>query len=189
MRVISGVICFLCMLVCACGSSESGGSVSTTTDTTVQSGTFLLKSDAGVEGGAMSADYTCDGVGSSPALSWSNAPEGTKGFVLMMTTLPGDGTTKWNWVMYGIPATVSALAKNSSGVGITGTGSHGTTMMYDPPCSVGPGDKVYTFTLYALSATPALPTSAEDVTGEILTSAISSITLGSTALNLSYARP
>ena len=107
----------------------------------------------------------------------------------MMTTLPGDGTTKWSWVLYGIPATTTGLARNSSGVGIFGTGSHGSTMAYEPPCSQGPGAKLYTFTLYALSESPQLPDAADQVTGDALTEAISSITLGSASLNLSYARP
>jgi phosphatidylethanolamine-binding protein (PEBP) family uncharacterized protein len=150
---------------------------------------FSLTSDAGVDGGLLPAEYTCDGTGSSPALSWSNAPAGAKEFALMMTTLPVDGGTKWNWVLYGIPGTTSFLAKNSSGVGIPGVGSHGASKGYQPPCSQGPGAKLYTFTLYALSASPILPSASEEVTGEVLSRAISSITLGSASLNLSYARP
>ena len=106
----------------------------------------------------------------------------------MMTTLPGDGTTKWNWVLYGIPGNVTGLAKNSTGVGTLGTGSHGTVGQYDPPCSQGPGPKVYTFTLYALSGSPELP-AREQVTGPALTNAISSITLGRASLSVSYSRP
>ena len=106
----------------------------------------------------------------------------------MMTTLPGDGTTKWNWVLYGIPGSTTSLAKNSVGVGTVGTGNHGTIMTYDPPCSVGPGDKVYTFTLYALSGPPSLPGDASKVTGPVLTDAISSVTLGKATLDLTYAR-
>jgi len=105
-----------------------------------------------------------------------------------MTTLPGDGTTKWSWVLYSIPGTTTSLAKNSTGVGILGVGSRGPTLAYEPPCSQGPGAKLYTFTLYALSESPQLP-AANQVTGDVLTSAISSITIGSASLNLSYTRP
>ncbi|MEI6205578.1 MAG: SUMF1/EgtB/PvdO family nonheme iron enzyme [Desulfuromonadales bacterium] len=155
----------------------------------VVKGSFSLTSDAGVDGGTLPADYTCDGTGSSPQLSWSHAPSGTQQFALLMTTLPGDGTTKWNWVLYSIPGTTTSLAKNSSGVGIPGVGSDGPAMAYQPPCSKGPGSKLYTFTLYALSVSPTLPSSVNQVTGAVLTSAISSITLGSASLNLSYSRP
>jgi len=158
------------------------------TNQIAQKQVFSLTSNAVIDGGRLPVEYTCDGAGSSPALSWSGAPAGTEEFALMMTTLPGDGTTKWNWVLYGIPAPTSRLAKNTVGVGTVGTGSHGTIMTYDPPCSVGPGDKVYTFTLYALSGPPSLPGDASKVTGPVLTDAISSITLGKASLDLTYAR-
>jgi len=150
---------------------------------------FTLTSVVGADGGLLPVDYTCDGSGATPALSWANAPAGTKEFALMMTTLPGDGTTKWNWVLYAIPGSTTGIIRNSSGVGILGSGNHNTTMIYDPPCSQGPGAKIYTFTLYALSASPEFSVTADQVTGELLTRAISSTTLGTAALNLSYARP
>jgi phosphatidylethanolamine-binding protein (PEBP) family uncharacterized protein len=151
-------------------------------------GSFVLSSSAGHGDGTMSAEYTCDGAGSTPAFSWSGAPNGTKEFALMMTTIPVDKSTRWNWVLYDIPGTTTGLVKNSTNVGITGTGSHGTVMQYDPPCSQGPGTKIYTFTLFALSTSPNLPGSAANVTGPVLTSAISSITLGKGSIDLSYAR-
>lgn len=187
----------LCILLCACGSGNSGvnsaasGIAVSSSDSTsaAQLESFLLKSDAGTDGGVLPVQYTCDGSGTSPALSWANAPAGTKEFAILMTTLPGDGTTKWNWVVYGIPATATSLPENNSGIGITGTGSHGTSMVYDGPCSQGPGAKLYTFTIYALSASPTLPSSADQVTGPVLTSAISAITISTATLNLSYTRP
>ena len=154
----------------------------------VRGGSFSLTSDVGVDGGTLPAEYTCDGTGSSPALSWSNAPAGTVEFTLMMTTIPVDGATKWSWVLYGIPGSTTGLVKNSSGVGILGMNSHGTTA-YAPPCSQGPGPKLYTFTVHALSASPTLPGAPDQVTGDVLTEAISSITLGSASLSLSYTRP
>jgi phosphatidylethanolamine-binding protein (PEBP) family uncharacterized protein len=149
-------------------------------------GTFSLTSTAGPDGGTLPAEYSCSGAGATPALSWSGAPSGTKEFALMVTTIPVDGSTRWNWVLYGIPAAATGLDRNSTGVGITGTGSHGTVMQYDPPCPQGPGAKTYTFTLYALSASPSLPASADQVTGEVLTKAISSITLDTASFDLSY---
>jgi len=148
--------------------------------------TFVLSSPGVVDSGTLSKEYTCDGNGSSPSLSWSNGPSGTKEFALMMTTLPSDGTIKWSWVLYGIPANTSGLAENSTGVGIAGI-SHRGNLAYEPPCSQGPGDKFYTFTLYALSKSPELPAD-DQVTGEVLTDAISSITISKATLNLSYAR-
>jgi phosphatidylethanolamine-binding protein (PEBP) family uncharacterized protein len=105
-----------------------------------------------------------------------------------MSTDAPDGT-KYNWVLHGIPAAEYGLGKNSSGVGTAGAGSHGGTLAYEPPCSQGPGDKYYTFTVYALSEAPDLPDDAALVTGDVLAGAVAGITLGSASLTLSYARP
>ncbi|MFG6467605.1 YHYH protein [Roseateles sp. BYS87W] len=147
---------------------------------------FTLTSSVGAEGAALPADYTCDGTGSSPALSWTGAPAGTQEFALLMTTLPGDGSTKYNWVVYRIAASRSGLARDAYGVARFGVGSDGPMAAYQPPCSQGPGSKVYTFTLYALSAAPTLP--AGSVTGDTLLTALTPLTLGKATLNLNYAR-
>ena len=181
-RFLFLMITFIALAITGCSDRSSAGSG------TVSQGAFILTSDGAADGGRLPAEYACDGAGSTIALSWSNAPAGTTEFALMMTTLPGDGTTKWNWVLYGIPGSADGLAKNSTGVGIAGTGSHGTTMAYDPPCSQGPGDKVYTFTLYALSASPSITVPTAEVTGPVLSNAISSLTLSTAALSLIYAR-
>ena len=149
---------------------------------------FTLTSSVAVEGGTLPADYTCDGTSSSPALAWANPPLGTKEFALLMTTVPGPGTLKYNWVLSGIPAGTTSLSRNTSGVGTAGVGSDGPTAAYQSPCSQGPGLKTYTFTLYALSASPSLAVAAKAVTGEALSNALGSITLASTALNLGYTR-
>jgi phosphatidylethanolamine-binding protein (PEBP) family uncharacterized protein len=73
--------------------------------------------------------------------------------------------------------------------GTLGVGSDGPQAACQPPCSQGPGAKLYTFTLYALSVSPSLPVAANQVTGASLTSAIANITLGSASLKLSYTRP
>jgi len=149
---------------------------------------FALASDAGADGGVLPVEYSCDGAGASPALRWSNAPAGTKEFALMVTTIPVDGATRWNWVLFGIPKTAIGLARNSSGIGSLGATSHDMSVRYEPPCPNGPGAKLYTFTVYALSASPSLPDSRSKVTGAVLTKAISSITLDSAIINMSYTR-
>ena len=149
---------------------------------------FALTSSVGAAGGLLPADFTCDGTSSSPPLAWANAPSGTKEFVLLMTTVPTPGSLKYNWVLSGIPASATQLARNSTGVGVAGVGSDGPTAAYQAPCSQGPGQKQYIFTIFALSAAPALAMSANAVTGPTLASAIASLTLASSALNLNYTR-
>ena len=106
----------------------------------------------------------------------------------MVTTLPVDGATRWNWVLFGIPKTTTGLARNSAGTGVLGATSHDMSVRYEPPCPNGPGAKLYTFTLYALSASPTLPDKSSKVTGAMLTKAISSIILDSASIKMSYTR-
>jgi phosphatidylethanolamine-binding protein (PEBP) family uncharacterized protein len=188
-RRILIAILLLATALAACGGGSTSPSPATPAAPSVTGVALTLISPVGADGGTLPAEYTCDGAGSTLALSWSGAPSGTREFALMMTTLPGDGTTKWNWVLHGIPATTTGLARNSSGVGTLGVGSDGPQAAYQPPCSQGPGAKLYTFTLYAVSASPSLTVPANQVTGAVLSSAIATITLGSASLRLNYTRP
>jgi phosphatidylethanolamine-binding protein (PEBP) family uncharacterized protein len=185
MKIIISIglaISLLAASIMACG----GGSA--TTSNTASSTAFALTSSVAAEGGALPADYTCDGTSASPPLAWANAPAGTQEFALLMTTIPVTGPIKYNWVLSGIPAGTNSLARNTVGVGTAGVGSDGPLASYQSPCSQGPGLKIYTFTLYALSASPSLSVAANAVTGPTLSSAIASVTLGSAVLNLNYAR-
>jgi phosphatidylethanolamine-binding protein (PEBP) family uncharacterized protein len=147
---------------------------------------FAVVSEAGPDG-TMPDAYTCDGAGATPALAWSNPPAGTQEFALLMSTVPPDGVTKYNWVLYAIPGATRQLSKDSHNVGTLGAGSNGPTAAYQPPCSKGPGQKSYTFTVYALSAAPVLPQGAP-VSGPQLLSAMRSITLGTASLSLHHTR-
>ncbi len=150
-------------------------------------GSFALTSPLATAPGALPADYTCDGTGSTPELTWTGVPTGTEEFALLMTTLPKDGGVKWNWVLYNIDGDIRMLKKDAFSVGRLGVGSDGPMAAYQPPCSQGPGTKLYTWTLYALSGAPQLPANTT-VTGDVLTKAIASLTLGSASFTLGYDR-
>jgi Raf kinase inhibitor-like YbhB/YbcL family protein len=54
----------------------------------------------------------CVGDNVSPEFSWSNVPEGTKSFVMLMTDPEGrGGTGVVHWVAYGIPSSVTGFAE------------------------------------------------------------------------------
>ena len=167
-------------------TNAAGSQTKTQSLAVTASATFTLSSSVASDGGTLPIDYTMDGSGASPDLAWSHAPAGTQGYVLLVTTLPGDGTTRYNWVLYNIPASASGLARNTT-VGTSGKSSD-IVMAWAPPQSVGPGLKTYTFTLYALSGSPSLPADPSLVTGDVLTQAIASMTLGSASFTLGYTR-
>ena len=163
-------------------------SVSSDAVTVSAAGGFTLSSPEVVEGGALPAEYTCDGASATLPLDWSGAPAGTRSLAVIMHHVAGPGDTHWYWVLYDIPADVTGLSKNSVGVGILGTNSVNDKTAYTPPCSKGPGDKAYTYTVYALSAQPRFTVPASQVNREVLLAAIHDITLASAELHVTYAR-
>jgi Raf kinase inhibitor-like YbhB/YbcL family protein len=55
--------------------------------------------------------FGCTGKNKSPALSWSNAPEGTKSFAVTMYDPDAPtGSGWWHWVVFNIPAGTARLA-------------------------------------------------------------------------------
>jgi phosphatidylethanolamine-binding protein (PEBP) family uncharacterized protein len=82
---------------------------------------------------------------------------------------------------------VTSLPKNVTGVGVLGNNINNERNEYSPPCSKGPGDKEYIYTVYALSAQPQATTTP--VTRAVLLDAIKDITLASAELHVVYARP
>lgn len=167
---------------------DAVGNASPVLEPTSSNGTFLLSSPDVTEGGALPKEFTCDGASATLPLAWSGAPEGTQSFAVAMHHVPGPGDTHWYWLVYNIPANVAGLEKNSTGIGVLGNNSVNSKTIYAPPCSKGPGEKVYTYTVYALSAEPQFSVSASDVSRDVLLDAIKDITLASASLNVTYTR-
>lgn len=150
--------------------------------------TFTLTSPDVVEGGRLPIEYTCDGGGATLPLAWSGAPAGTVGYAVIMHHVAAPDDVHWYWVLYNLPANVTSLPKNTSGIGTLGNNVNNGRAEYSPPCSKGPGDKSYTYTVYALSAQPQLAVPAAEVDRDTLLAAIQNITLASAELNVVYAR-
>ena len=151
--------------------------------------TFVLHSPAVVDGGKLPQEYTGDGESATLPLEWSGAPEGATSYTLIMHHIDPEGKTKWYWILYDIPATTTKLPKNVRDVGTLGNNSVNGRLEYAPPCSKGPGDKEYIYTVYALSAQPQLAVPAAKVDRAALLDAIKDITLASAELRVVYARP
>jgi phosphatidylethanolamine-binding protein (PEBP) family uncharacterized protein len=155
---------------------------------------FTLTSPVVKEKGMLPAEYTCDGASATPELRWSNPPKGSKSFALLMSHIPPTGpggleTPHWYWIIWDIPTNIKSLPKNGTSIGKIGGNSVNRNIGYAPPCSKGPGEKLYTYTLYALSKSANLgDASTASVNREILLSAISKITLGKATLNVNYTR-
>ena len=160
----------------------------TSTPTTASTATFTVSSPAMQDGGTLPVDFTCDGAAVSPPLAWSTPPAGTTSLAIVMHHVPGPGDTHWYWVLYDIPASVTAVARGATDVGVFGTNSVNGDVAYTPPCSKGPGAKTYTLTVYALSAPPTFTVPRAQVSRDVLLTAIGSTTLASASMDVTYSR-
>jgi Raf kinase inhibitor-like YbhB/YbcL family protein len=146
-------------------------------------GEFALSSPVMEDGGRLPVDFTCEGEAVSPPLAWTGAPDGTAGYALAMDHVAGPGDTHWYWIVFNIPAETQSVEAGQTDFGSFGTNSVNPDLAYAPPCSQGGGDKLYTFTVYALSASPDLPYPAQ-VDLDTLLAAIEDITLGEANLDV-----
>lgn len=131
-----------------------------------QGASFTLSSPDFKDGGRLAvknagnnkSNPNCVGENISPALNWSNPPEGTKSFALMMFDpegRPPDGVS--HWVAYGIPPTVTGFAEGevskTSDKYVGGTSTQ-KLPSYSGPCTPAGAPHHYTFTLIATDLDP-----------------------------------
>lgn len=141
-----------------------------------RAGDFRLEADAGADGRLAHTHYAnvfgCDGSNVSPALRWSNAPAGTRSYVVTLYDPDAPtGSGWWHWVVANLPATTDRLAAGAGNPGgvlppgarpVAGDNGEAAYLGSCPP----PGQTHrYVFTVHALkvdlldlppNATPAL---------------------------------
>jgi phosphatidylethanolamine-binding protein (PEBP) family uncharacterized protein len=132
--------------------------------------------------------FTCDSTATTPPLQWTGAPAGTVSYAVVMHHVAGPGDVHWYWLLYGISAGVTQIAEGATVPTILGNNSVNARNEYAPPCSKGPGQKAYTFTVYALSKAPTFAVGTA-VTRDALLAAIATNTLGSSSMTVTYERP
>ncbi len=124
-----------------------------------------LTSAAFADGQPIPAKYTADSLDISPPLAWTNAPAGTKSFVVLADDPDAPAGTWVHWVIYDLPpATVSlgadqlkvAQFKNGTKQGLNDFKQTG----YNGPAPPAGKAHRYYFKLYALNAPTGLPPGA-----------------------------
>ena len=127
---------------------------------------FVLTSPAFADGGQIPVKHRgklagsagCIGDNVSPALSWSNAPAGTKSYALLLVDPEGrGGSGVVHFLAYGIPPGLTALAEGelnqASDKFVFGKGSTAEPY-YLGPCSTAAYPHHYTFLLIANDLEP-----------------------------------
>lgn len=150
---------------------------------------FELSSSEFSQGEPIPQEYSCDGENVSPALTWSEPPEGTDALVLIMDDPDAPSGDFVHWVLYGLPAGSGSLPRavpaqedgpDGSLQGVNGRGQLG----YTGPCPPG-GTHRYFFHLYAVQG--AIELAAGEKKGAVL-QAIDDRTLAVAELMGTYTR-
>jgi phosphatidylethanolamine-binding protein (PEBP) family uncharacterized protein len=154
-------------------------------------GDFTLTSPAVVDGELLlefRGEPKVNGVEESIPLAWENVPEGTGTLAITMHHCPDpNDKTKVNQylLLWGIDPSVTEIPHGGADDGdwFMGPNKDGKVISYTSPNSKGSGVHEYTITIYALSETPeSLPQQDSlDVTYQVLTQAISTVTVLDTA--------
>ncbi len=184
-------IVFVSFLSCSKGTSTNSNTNSTTQLPTTIAKQLVFTGNGFANNGIYPKIYTCDSSGFSPGLQWSNAPSGTNSYAITMHHFPPSYPTEDKHVylvLYNIPNTVTSLSDNSKSIGSFGINTVDRKNTYTPPCSQGPGAKVYILTLYALSAAPTISVSSSQVTMDLLLAGMRNKILDSTILTVTYTR-
>jgi Raf kinase inhibitor-like YbhB/YbcL family protein len=128
---------------------------------------FKLMSSAYAEGSMIPTQYSCaDPNAASPALSWTNPPNNTASFAVIMhdtDAAPMKGVMDvTHWIFWGVPASSTSVAAgvkpDSSPDGIVQGVNIRKVNGYQPPCPPpGATPHHYIFEIYALDTTLDLP--------------------------------
>ena len=132
---------------------------------------FFMTSAGFEDGGILPDKFTAPtptAFQNSPPLAWSNTPEGTVSFVLLLHDLEGalnkrtDDIT--HWLVYNIPGTAVGMAEGVQPGAQLPDGSAQAPNQRKTPGYLGPGARGvyhhYTFELYALDTKLTLPADA-----------------------------
>jgi Raf kinase inhibitor-like YbhB/YbcL family protein len=109
--------------------------------------------------GEIPAEYTCDGSGISPPLTWVNVPDGTAELVLVVTDPDADGFI--HWMVANIDPTTTGIQAGEVPPGSVPLTSTDGRAAYAPLCPPSGPSHTYEFALYALSSPSGLTPEAD----------------------------
>lgn len=115
---------------------------------------IALTSAAFEPGASIPTKYTCDGDDISPPLGWTDPPQDTRSFALIVDDPDAPGGTWVHWLLYNLPPEARALPEDVPPDAELSDGSrHGQNswkrLGYGGPCPPS-GTHRYFFKLYAL---------------------------------------
>ncbi len=145
-------------LFTACGGSSGAHPSAPPGVTEAQ---VTVTSNAFTEGGTVPIDFTCDGKDSSPEISWSSPPPGTKSIAIVIDDPDAPGGTFTHFLAYGISPDVHELkaAADLSTIARVGKNDFGA-VRYNGPCPPKQEAHLYRFQIFALDVSVNLAEAA-----------------------------
>jgi Raf kinase inhibitor-like YbhB/YbcL family protein len=184
-RLAIGGAVFLALAVAGCGSSggtpgEAGTSEVGTTPLAVASPSFR-------NGGVIPKQFTCDGAGARPTLSWAGVPAKAAEVAILVGDPDAPGGTFVHWTVWGLPPT--ARGEVTAGVLPTGAIEGANSARHTgwtPPCPPkGAAPHHYIFGVYALRKRVDLTAGADPAR---VVPAVRAAAIASGSLTASYGR-
>lgn len=182
-------------------STDDASDGSTDADPVDASTAMVLTSDTLSDGGRFPSTHTCNDVNTSPALSWTAGPAGTKSYAIVMKDLTVPNV---HWILYDVPATTLSVgasvpvayepgAPAPAGSKQSGVTFSRSTFGYVGPCPPrnATPDHDYVFTVYALAGS-SVSGVAKDDAPEVIEAKITSqkVTIDAEAsLHSKYMQP
>ena len=116
---------------------------------------LTVTSSSFADGSLIPAKFTCDGGDTSPQLSFSAPPAGTKSLVLIVDDPDAPAGVFVHWVVFNIPPGLLALAEGGSAhaemlQGAVQGSNDFDKIGYGGPCPPGGSSHHYSFRVYAL---------------------------------------
>jgi len=168
-RYLTLLMCGALFLAFVCGNSsqQAHAAVAQASAQKTPEAKFQLTSSSFTPDSALPAKYTCDGSDTSPALAWTEPPDGSLSFALIVDDPDVPKKTVIHWLLYDLPAAMRALpegvptnAKLPDG-SRQGKNDHGK-IGYSGPCPPAGAAHHYFFKLYALDYKTGLNPKAND---------------------------
>jgi Raf kinase inhibitor-like YbhB/YbcL family protein len=144
LRVVALLVLATATAGCA-GQADQGDAPATTS----AGGSITVTSSAFANGGRIPEEFTCRGAGTSPPLSWTGLPSGTRSVAVLVLDPDAPSGTFVHWVLVGVPPAQTELVAGTVPSGASQARNSAGKVGWTPPCPPS-GTHHYRFTVYAL---------------------------------------
>lgn len=112
---------------------------------------LTLTSPAFANNDSLPRQCSCDGADASPALAWSDVPDGAVEMILLFEDIDGPGGPQVLWAVYGLDPALGGVEEGKIPPGAVGGKNDYGRNDWEGPCPPAGRPHRYAFTLLAIS--------------------------------------